>query len=85
MAILIHNPKNETAITEIFAWVGREADGTEGIMAAILIRGADPVTFITAKRSVAELMRPKAVEIAKLAGRTAHLLKFTNREEVKLD
>ncbi len=85
MPTLLHNPKSEAPITEVLVWVARDADGNEGIMAAMLDPMLGTTVFVTSKLRVAVLLQSRAEEIARLAGQTAHLLRFTNREEVRLD
>jgi len=80
MEFEFHNPKNEQEIHEVWAFLSRDPDGTQGICASIISHlGSTPL--ITGKASVVEKMKPLAAAIAREGGKAVELYHFVRDVE----
>jgi hypothetical protein len=78
MVILIHDPPNEALITELFAYLSTDATG-EGICSTIMDGVAIPM--ITARRRIAEKMKPRAEAMERMSGKLVKMVRFVRVEE----
>lgn len=71
----LHTPPNEAKIERIYAFLSIDADGFNGIVAAVLPGvGSTPMVF--GKRSLAEKMIPFAQDVATRTGLKVGLYAF---------
>lgn len=81
----VHAPKNHLLrIDNIWAFVSVDADGNEGVCAAPLWRGGDPIPMIAADEARLANLIPLAEAMTKMAGMTIRLIRLHNREEVRI-
>jgi len=64
----------------LFAWLSRDADGTEGVIAAPV--GGLVFPLVLADLARARRLTPIAREAASLRGQSARLVKFTRAETI---
>lgn len=80
-------PNTGPKMTEIWAFVSRDQQGRENVCGASL--GApgsfDMQPLMSGNPKIIEIMKPiaKVLQQHLPAGRTIHLLRFTNREEIQ--
>lgn len=64
---------------DLWAWLVREPDGSEGIVGAD-IQGVGPCQLVVGSRTIAIAMRPYAEQHAKVSGKPVRLVHFRGRE-----
>lgn len=69
-------------ITEIFAFIATEADGREGVVAAML--GGMMVPLVGADQARVKSLLPLARQIAQATGRQVQLARFSVREDLEV-
>lgn len=80
----VHNPGNTLLrIDNIWAFVSTDKDGHEGLCAAPLWRGGDPIPMIAADEARLANLIPLAEHLSKIAGMTIRLIRLHTREEVR--
>lgn len=78
----ILTPPNEKPITEIFAVLSVDPDGSEGVCATGT-REFGMMPLIVAYSRLVPMLREKAAEISKVTGKTVRLVRFASREEME--
>lgn len=69
-------------MTELYAWVVKEADGREGIIAAAVF-GSAPSQLVSCFKHVAAQLRPFAEIHAEGTGKPVRLVRFVEAETVE--
>lgn len=80
--IVFVDPQNTLRIDKVWLYVSRDAQGNEGVCAAMLPGGMfAPLIAADAERLAG--ITPIAEAIAARTGKTIHLLEFTTRTELR--
>jgi len=78
MTVVVHNPKNEQSMEDMYVVLSQEPDGTEGIAAKITNFGTFPLVF--GHESNLEAIRPFLKEIAEEEGKDLIIAKYRRTE-----
>lgn len=78
----IHTPKNEIPITEVFAVLSVDPDGTEGVCATGT-REYGMMPLIVANKRLLPMLREQAAAMSKASGKTVRIARFSSREELE--
>lgn len=75
-------PKKQEQITEIYVFIAKDKDGSEGIPAFTF--GSLMMPLVAADEARVESLREKAQKIATASGQALTLCKFTLRTELEV-
>lgn len=80
----VHAPANTLLrIDKVFMFVSVDKDGNEGVCAAPLWPGGDPIPMIAADEARLKNLIPLAEQLSKLTGMTIRLIRLHTREELR--
>lgn len=82
--MLIHDPRNQTPIDTLYAWLSRDENDNEGIIAAPIRGNITPL--VVGKYDLALVLAPLARTVVSMGGtgKTAHLARFTRAGDILL-
>jgi hypothetical protein len=71
-------------MADLFAWIVKEADGSEGPVAAVIPGvGSAAVPLVSMKRKIIDALALYAVAHAALSGKPVRLVRFTEAETLR--
>lgn len=81
-SVTVHNPTNKNPVKQLYAFVSRDSDGNEGILA---FGDESPgIPLVTSDMDSVHVMKKAAKFAKQFAGnKTIHLLAFTARIELE--
>ncbi len=71
--------ESKTPIETLYAFVGIEDDGSEGII-AVTMEEVGNIPFVFSDKKLIEMCKPLAIDAAKAAGKRIKLIQMTSRK-----
>ena len=77
----VHDPENETPITEVWVGLSEDANGNNGVC-GMLIEGMGGMQMMTGKSSLLPLLKTQAGQMARMTDKAVKIYRFERKELV---